>query len=243
MIWLFLLITIVCVVYIFRALQDLSQPTNKIERLLRTQKFREADIQTKKYLIRLSKTNKESFSAQNFASISCSDLREIDKLWRQYSNSKFGYSIQKTIIEKYGIEEYDNLKEQFRLLNSSPRDSRISYLSQDGFAYRVGWLDFTASCWNGYSPERGWLDYFQYLPNQKGELIAIDIRHAWLMFGVCVNKYDILPDPRTHLELINDLERAPIGHYPSWCESLHEREHTWSQRISHIYYIKIMQCF
>ncbi|MGB7522354.1 MAG: hypothetical protein WA896_22215 [Spirulinaceae cyanobacterium] len=111
------------------------------------------------------------------------------------------------------------------------------------FAYRVGWLDFTASCWSDYSPERSWLDYFEYLPNQKGELIAIDIRDAWLRFGVRVNKYEILPDPRVQSELINELKMAPIGHYPSWCESLNEREYTWSNRTSGAYYAKIMQCF
>lgn len=79
------------------------------------------------------------------------------------------------------------------------------------FAYRVGWLDFTASCWSDYSPERSWLDYFEYLPNQKGELIAIDIRDAWLRFGVRVNKYEILPDPRVQSELINELKMAPLA--------------------------------
>lgn len=32
--------------------------------------------------------------------ISVSDLKAIDELWRQYSNDKFGYSVQKKIFEK-----------------------------------------------------------------------------------------------------------------------------------------------
>ncbi|KAI9081998.1 hypothetical protein K1719_036260 [Acacia pycnantha] len=65
--------------------------------------FRQADEETRRLLIVLAgdaaqKRRYIFFSEVQF--ISETDLKTIDALWRQYSDNKFGYSVQKKIFEK-----------------------------------------------------------------------------------------------------------------------------------------------
>ncbi|XP_077227913.1 protein GENOMES UNCOUPLED 4 [Tasmannia lanceolata] len=76
-----------------------------LEQHLSSQNFRLADEETRRLLIALAgeaalKRGYVFFSEVQF--ISHSDFQTIDGLWRQYSNNKFGYSVQKKIWEKVG---------------------------------------------------------------------------------------------------------------------------------------------
>ncbi|XP_055830200.1 tetrapyrrole-binding protein, chloroplastic [Solanum dulcamara] len=77
-----------------------TTPFDVLEQHLSSQKFREADEETRRLLIALAgeaaiKRGYVFFSEVQF--ISESDLKEIDSLWRKYSDNKFGYSVQKKI--------------------------------------------------------------------------------------------------------------------------------------------------
>ncbi|THF94786.1 tetrapyrrole-binding protein, chloroplastic [Camellia sinensis] len=70
---------------------------------LSTKNFRQADEETRRLLIVLAgepaqKRGYVFFSEVQF--ISETDLNTIDELWRQHSNDKFGYSVQKKIWKK-----------------------------------------------------------------------------------------------------------------------------------------------
>ncbi|XP_071686524.1 tetrapyrrole-binding protein, chloroplastic [Rutidosis leptorrhynchoides] len=70
---------------------------------LTTNNFREADNETRRLLIQLAgdsavKRGYVFFSEVQF--ISESDLKAIDTLWRNNSNNKFGYSVQKRLFDK-----------------------------------------------------------------------------------------------------------------------------------------------
>ncbi|KAG2726032.1 hypothetical protein I3760_01G093300 [Carya illinoinensis] len=70
---------------------------------LSEKKFRQADEETRRLLIVLAgepaqKRGYVFFSEAQF--ISETDLKIIDDLWRQHSDNKFGYSVQKRIFEK-----------------------------------------------------------------------------------------------------------------------------------------------
>ncbi|XP_057957435.1 tetrapyrrole-binding protein, chloroplastic [Malania oleifera] len=70
---------------------------------LSSKNFRQADEETRRLLIALAgepaqKRGYVFFSEAQF--IPETDLRAIDELWVQHSNSKFGYSVQKRIWEK-----------------------------------------------------------------------------------------------------------------------------------------------
>lgn len=67
------------------------------------QNFRQADEETRRLLIVLAgeaaqKRGYVFFSEVQF--IPDTDLKAIDELWKQYSNNKFGYSVQRRIWEK-----------------------------------------------------------------------------------------------------------------------------------------------
>ncbi|KAI3740668.1 hypothetical protein L2E82_31138 [Cichorium intybus] len=74
-----------------------------LQRLLSANDFREADNETRRLLIALAgdaaqKRGYVFFSEVQF--IAESDLKTIDQLWRNHSNNKFGYSVQKRLWEK-----------------------------------------------------------------------------------------------------------------------------------------------
>ncbi|KAJ9189203.1 hypothetical protein P3X46_000527 [Hevea brasiliensis] len=76
---------------------------------LSTQNLRQADEETRRLLIVLAgeATQKRGyvfFSEVQF--ISEKDLKAIDELWKQYSNNKFGYSIQKRIWQKNAGKDF-----------------------------------------------------------------------------------------------------------------------------------------
>lgn len=195
---------------------------SKIGKLLDSRQFKKANSETQKYLVYLTKgSSKNQLRLNDICSISCEKLREIDRLWSIKSFGKFGYGVQKKVIEKYGIDIYIKHKEVYEYLNSSPRDSRTTAMCYDGFACRVGWLDFSnnSECTNNPARQVSFINYFSFLKEEKGMMIVIDLRHIWLTLGVYVDKYSLLPVPRLNSELIDDLETAPIGHYPAWINS------------------------
>ncbi|XVF84409.1 hypothetical protein PTKIN_Ptkin17bG0034900 [Pterospermum kingtungense] len=82
-----------------------SQPItfDTLQHHLSTQNFRQADEETRRLLIVLAgeaaqKRGYVFFSEVQF--ISEADLKAIDDLWKQYSNKKFGYSVQKRLWQK-----------------------------------------------------------------------------------------------------------------------------------------------
>ncbi|XP_068665331.1 tetrapyrrole-binding protein, chloroplastic [Aristolochia californica] len=76
-----------------------------LEQYLSSRNFRQADEETRRLLIVLAgegavKRGYVFFSEVQF--ISELDLQTIDRLWRENSDNKFGYSVQKRIWEKSG---------------------------------------------------------------------------------------------------------------------------------------------
>ncbi|XP_058730029.1 tetrapyrrole-binding protein, chloroplastic [Vicia villosa] len=74
-----------------------------LQQLLSAKNFREADDETRRLLIVLAgeaaqKRGYVFFSEVQF--ISETDLQTIDKLWREHSDNKFGYSVQKKLFGK-----------------------------------------------------------------------------------------------------------------------------------------------
>ncbi|MBE9054949.1 serine/threonine-protein kinase [Sphaerospermopsis sp. LEGE 08334] len=106
----------------------------KLEKLLATRKWREADEETKRVMLVVAEVKKSDFESEedwlnlkslDFKSIDnfpCEDLRSIDWLWATYSNDKFGFSVQKRIYQSLGgTEDFDH-----NIWNA--------------FANRVGWI-------------------------------------------------------------------------------------------------------
>ncbi len=84
-------------------------------------KFQEADQQTLRIILSLVGQEKKNwFNVEDIKNISCTDLDKINQLWINYSNGKFGFSIQKQIWIELGGKPgiYDvALAEQVRQLH------------------------------------------------------------------------------------------------------------------------------
>lgn len=81
----------------------------RLRDLLAAGKWKEADGETVKVMLKAARREKESYldreSIENFP---CEDLRTIDQLWVKYSQGRFGFSVQKKIwLEVGGKVDYD----------------------------------------------------------------------------------------------------------------------------------------
>jgi serine/threonine-protein kinase len=120
---------------------------SELEKLLKAQEWRKADELTAKLMLKATNREKEGWlDAEYIKNFPCEDLRTIDQLWVHYSNSKFGFSIQKKIWLECGgeIGKYD-------------------FKVWDKFGAKVGW----------YNPPKffiiggGWKTYIKFMNDTK----------------------------------------------------------------------------
>jgi hypothetical protein len=75
----------------------------KLEALLKAEKWRDADLETWDLMLKLTKREQEGWlrveDAKNFPK---QELQKMDQLWVEYSNGKFGFSVQKQIWLELG---------------------------------------------------------------------------------------------------------------------------------------------
>ena len=102
-----------------------------LKNLLKQEKWIEADIETRKLLID-SIGNPKFVNEENFQNIKCDLLRGIDKLWREESKGRFGFSVQKEIWENIN-NRYSSFKKQRLIINR--------------FGAEVGWYDNDIDEW------------------------------------------------------------------------------------------------
>nr|WP_256973258.1 serine/threonine-protein kinase [Nostoc sp. T09] len=74
-----------------------------LQELLVSGKWREADQETWKVMLKISHREKEQYlRVEDIKSFPCQDLLTIDGLWLLYSNGRFGFSVQKQIWGSVG---------------------------------------------------------------------------------------------------------------------------------------------
>jgi hypothetical protein len=65
--------------------------------------FRQADETTRNLMLRAAGRESEGwFSIEDVSNFSCEDLKMIDQLWLDYSDGKFGFSVQQQIYQSLG---------------------------------------------------------------------------------------------------------------------------------------------
>ncbi|WP_146028412.1 GUN4 domain-containing protein, partial [Cylindrospermopsis raciborskii] len=123
----------------------------KLETLLKSQDFREADLETATVMLAVANRQSEGYlrleDAENFP---CKELRTIDNLWLKYSQGKFGISVQQEIYKNLGGTK------QFSRFS---RDVWISFGDRVGWRKGNLWLDysdlnFSLSAPTGHLPGR-----------------------------------------------------------------------------------------
>lgn len=87
----------------------ISVDYSQLARLLASRKWREADEETlNKMLEAAGRTEEGRLRREDIDRFPCEDLRTIDRLWVQYSNGRFGFSVQKRIYHsRGGTTEYN----------------------------------------------------------------------------------------------------------------------------------------
>jgi uncharacterized caspase-like protein len=92
---------------------------------LKNMKWRDADQMTAVIVLEIAKRREEGYlRPEDFQSFPCADLQTIDKLWRHFSQGRFGFSIQREIWQELGGHSKAN-DEVFQ-----------------SFSKRVGWVTF-----------------------------------------------------------------------------------------------------
>jgi serine/threonine protein kinase len=146
--------------------------TNKAEfrnldQLLAAKKWKEADIETYKVILKIAGREKEgNLDFNSIKNFSCSSLQDIDKRWVKASNGRFGFSVQKQIW------------------NDIAGTVGYNYENFNKFADRVGWRR-----------ENNWLRYSEltfnidaprgHLPNTPPEYIGIGFRRMIPLISPC----------------------------------------------------------
>jgi GUN4-like len=118
-----------------------------LQDLLAAQKWKEADIETRKLMLKV--TSRESqgfFDSASIHKLPCEDLQIIDQLWLRHSNGIFGFSVQKNL--------YQNL------ISTSKKDGK----AWNELAIQVGWKKNDE--WIGY-------DLLDFTSNLQGHLPAL----------------------------------------------------------------------
>ncbi|MGK7930257.1 MAG: caspase family protein [Microcystaceae cyanobacterium] len=116
----------------------ISRATNvdytPLRELLQAGKWKEADLLTWNLMLAAAKREDEGWldrnSLENFA---CEDLAIMDQEWKDTSNGKFGFGIQKKLWQEVGSPKWNDPREAWRRL----------YI-------RLGWKTGTEYEWTGY---------------------------------------------------------------------------------------------
>ncbi|KAB8335196.1 GUN4 domain-containing protein [Scytonema tolypothrichoides VB-61278] len=97
--------------------QQDSELLTHLAYLLEAGRWQEANIETKKIILKVAGQEKEGYlTDEKIQQFPSQILRQIDTLWNNYSNGKFGFSVQK------------------RIMRESKKDPQA-------FGQRVGWRD------------------------------------------------------------------------------------------------------
>lgn len=115
-------------------LKDSTSRYPRLEAFLKGRQWREADIETSQVICQLAQREQEGWlDYKSIKNLPYSDLLEIDRLWRKYSNNRFGFSIQKQIYQS--------------LVATQTVDAQM----MQKFGEIVGWRNPNSSNWYSHS--------------------------------------------------------------------------------------------
>lgn len=88
-----------------------------LQNLLKENKWFEADKETVRLILDISgQAVLEELRPEEIAQIDCSELQVIDRLWLNYSDERFGFSIQAKIYQDLGGDEQSTIEQDTRLI-------------------------------------------------------------------------------------------------------------------------------
>jgi serine/threonine protein kinase len=143
---------------------------SQLKNLLETGKWKEADIETYKLMLRVMSREKQGFLRDvDIDRFPCGDLQTINNLWVNYSNGRYGFSIQKQIYDQINIPGWskklgqllgtiDNTIDNVKMQNFVPS---VGWCKDSGLHYKYQELTFVPTAPKGHLPSRiYWQDGF-----------------------------------------------------------------------------------
>ncbi len=86
----------------------------KLRDLLEAGEWKKADLETDNVMLKVANRESEGcLRESDIDNFPCEDLRTIDQLWHNYSDGKFGFSVQKEIFESLGGIKYYKKQEDW----------------------------------------------------------------------------------------------------------------------------------
>ncbi|WP_019503178.1 GUN4 domain-containing protein [Pleurocapsa sp. PCC 7319] len=108
---------------------------SSLRNLLAAEKWREADEKTKELIFEVRKVvNKAYYLDYETEEFSCSHFKQIDALWVEYSDGRFGFSVQKPVYIETG-----NNPEKW---DSEAAEAYIHFADRVGWRKGGEWLDY-----------------------------------------------------------------------------------------------------
>lgn len=145
-------------------LGDFSSPItteyHRLERLLAVRDWKEADQQTRHLILCIANRSKEGWLRdEDIHKFPCQDLQAINLLWLEYSNKRFGFTVQKRIWETVNrnVDRFSN-RVGWRENNSWIKNVNLTFhldapeghlpqiLEVLGFVWKSGWF---GAYWDG----------------------------------------------------------------------------------------------
>jgi hypothetical protein len=126
----------------------------RLQELLAAGDWREADRETIQVILSVTEApDLESISPNDVRQFSCNELHVIDRLWTNYSQGRFGFSVQVQLYQSVGGSLETTIAQDYSVI--------------ERFGDRVGWrvngnwqkcddLDYTLNAPIGCHPSRWW---------------------------------------------------------------------------------------
>ncbi|MEA5509667.1 GUN4 domain-containing protein [Crocosphaera sp. UHCC 0190] len=84
---------------------------SQLQALLKAGKFKEADQETTQVILEAVNRDRDNMTPNDMTKLPCNILQVIDRLWRDYSGDRFGFSVQLSLYEEVG-GNIDSLRSQ-----------------------------------------------------------------------------------------------------------------------------------
>lgn len=153
----------------FKALMESSVGVSyaNLKKYLKQQKWREADHETAKLIREVIQkvTGFVEVNQDNLNGFPLVDLNTIDTLWKENSDGRFGFSIQKDIYQRCKDRDIFGNKVGWRFKNG---DGDYVWYSNDNFNYK-----FTAT---GHLPSSLWAGEDGWFENRRDRLAMLFVR-------------------------------------------------------------------
>ncbi|WP_013323085.1 GUN4 domain-containing protein [Gloeothece verrucosa] len=123
----------------FTLIEDIDR-YSPLRNLLSVGDFKAADLETTRVLLEIAGEDRQSLTPDDIRKFPCSAIRVIDRLWKIYSDDRFGFSIQLQIYQEIGGTRESLIAQDMGLL--------IKFGDQVGWRENGEWQGSTYEQWN-----------------------------------------------------------------------------------------------